>query len=119
MTKYDFANVRLHIPPGWLDVTESLPDGTPPTLGKSGEAVGALQFTTARFVRGERPRIDRHIIQSFLRDFEANHHLPQAPLLTDFQNTAAGTFGVFADYAQPEQFTRLWYVSDGQNMVFV
>jgi hypothetical protein len=56
-TKRSFANVFLYLPWGWIDVTDDLPAGSPPTLSRGEKAVGALQFSTALYVTGARPPV--------------------------------------------------------------
>src|SRR5436190_2710638 len=112
-TRYSFANLWLTLPPGWVDVTDDLPNGTPPTLGRGEKGWGALQISSARYNGGDKPRIDRHALQSLLRDFEARHRFPSGPLIHEYQNANAATFGVYADYPQADKFMRVWYVSDG------
>lgn len=116
-TRYCFANVDLSIPHGWVDYSDNLPDGSPPTLSRGVQALGALQFTTGRYVSGAKPRFDRLVLQLLLRDFEQSHKFPMAQSLDEFVNPNSSTFGVFADYQLPEQFTRVWYVSDGDDIV--
>ena len=117
--RYHFANVRLYLPRGWIDLTPHLPNGFPPTLCRGDVPAGVLQFTTARYTGGVRPRLDREALQTFLREFEHSHHFTPAPVLTEFQNPAIGTFGACSDYWQPDEFTRLWSLTDGENLALV
>jgi hypothetical protein len=117
--RFPFADVSIEFLAGWFDVTDSLPEGTPPTLGKSDYGYGALQFTTARYLAGEKPKFDKRVLQEVLREFEISHQWPIAPAISDAGSSHFGTFGIYADYANEVGLTRVWYISDGEHLTFV
>lgn len=114
-----FANIYVDLPDGWLDVTDDLTGDAPPTLSRGERAIGALQFSTARYIRGAKPRFDRQVLQSLLRDFEEAHGFSPVKTLSEFNDADAKNFGVYADYPELGNFTRIWYVSDGDNLVLI
>jgi hypothetical protein len=91
----------------------------PPTLGKEGDGYGALQFTTARYVSGAKPRFDKHELQSLLRELEVTQKWSPADSILELEPTVPGNFGVYADYLQDDRLYRVWYVSDGENLALV
>lgn len=51
-----FAGVRIALPNGWVDTSDDMPKGIPPTLAKP-EGVGALQFSVGRYLSGADPQV--------------------------------------------------------------
>jgi hypothetical protein len=64
----EFHGMRFDLPQGWLDITEDLPEGGPPSIARPG-GVGALQFTFARYKSGENPGITIDVLRDLLREF--------------------------------------------------
>ena len=116
--RFPFAGVTMDFLEGWVDVTESLPEGTPPTLGKGEQGCGALQFTTARYVDGERPKFDKRTLQELLRGFEISQEWPTAANVSEMESADSRAFGVCANYLSDGWLTRAWYVSDGEDLTF-
>jgi hypothetical protein len=112
--EYVVGNLRIAAAPGWLDVTGEIEASTPPfTLAKS-DGVGALQFSVAEYDRGRLPDIRVDDLKKLLTDFALSRELGssfdfairETPLLTCAQS-----------YGCESQFLRVWYCSDGRNVV--
>jgi len=65
---FAFADVRISLLEGWVDVTDDLPEGTPPTLAKP-EGVGALQFSVAKYRAGAKPNVSEDDLEALLVKF--------------------------------------------------
>lgn len=63
-----FADVRVSLLNGWVDVSNNMPEGTPPTLAKP-EGVGALQFSVGRYRAGTDPQFRPEDLDTLLREF--------------------------------------------------
>jgi hypothetical protein len=117
--RFPFAGVTIDFLEGWLDLTDSLPEGTPPTLGRGDLGRGALQFTTARYAGGEKPKYDKRVLQELLREFEASQQWSAAANVAEMESAVSKTFGAYADHVSEGWLTRVWYVSDGEHLAFV
>lgn len=53
-----FADVHIILPNDWVDVSDDMPEGTPPTLAKP-DGVGALQFSVGSIGPAPTPRSSR------------------------------------------------------------
>jgi len=63
-----FADVRISLPNDWVDVSDDMPEGTPPTLAKP-EGVGALQFSVGRYRSGANPQVNPDDLEALLKEF--------------------------------------------------
>jgi hypothetical protein len=119
LSKFDqvvFAGLFVSLPPGWLDVTDTLPNEAPPTLAKE-FGYGALQFSVARYSSGDDPCIDMLTLEQLIYQFEDNQDLERKMPLITWRTRSA--FGVATDYLKSDEFIRVWYCSDGWNLAFV
>lgn len=66
--RVEFYGLKFELPDGWTDITEDLPDGSPPSLARAMGA-GALQFSIAKYRDGEKPDIKTADLRKFLEDF--------------------------------------------------
>ncbi|MDZ4289278.1 MAG: hypothetical protein U0984_15035 [Prosthecobacter sp.] len=111
-----FANVGLLLPAQWVNITDTLPEGSPPTLAVE-TGFGALQFSVANYVSGADPTIDGKALEHLLYQFEDSHDFNRSASPVTWGN--GSVFGLFCDYPQDDQFIRVWYCSDGRNTAFV
>ena len=114
--KVQFAGVLLELEGDWRDITDTLPDGTPPTLARE-TGLGALQFSVAKYNKGKLPDIQRPHLERFLYYFEDAQGFERKCKTTQFDGK--GTFGISCEYDLPSSFIRVWYVSDGMNLAFL
>ena len=63
-----FADVRISLPNGWADVSDDMPEGTPPTLAKP-EGVRALKFSVGRYRSGANPQVSADDLATLLKEF--------------------------------------------------
>jgi hypothetical protein len=66
--RVEFHGLRLDLPQGWTDITDDLPEGSPPSLARP-MGVGAIQFSFARFQSGEEPTVTVSTLQQFVEEF--------------------------------------------------
>ena len=109
-----FSEIELELPPGWVVVTDELPEGAPPTLAKT-DGLGALQFSVATPGAGPRPTVELEDLEDLLRNFADNQGFDE-PLI---EIHPGKTKLVSADFRGDEDFLRVWYGSDGTNVMLV
>ncbi len=112
----DFAGLRIALREGWCDITDDLPEGTPPTLAKTDDGIGALQFSTARYRAGDRPTIGQDVLTDLLEEFADSRGLGQP------SNLAARVekpIWVAGDFPSATEFIRVWYLSNGNDVVLI
>jgi hypothetical protein len=110
------AGLTLTLPEGWLDITDDLPEGSPPTLAKT-NGIGALQFSVARHQSGRGPCIQEHDLKSLLQKFSETHNLGAATGVRA-NSQSEGTCSLVADFRSEDEAIRAWYVSNGSDLVF-
>ncbi|HEY6560417.1 MAG TPA: SpvB/TcaC N-terminal domain-containing protein [Polyangiaceae bacterium] len=108
-----FAGVRLKVAPGWCDITQDLPEDSPPTLAGP-ESIGVLQISTAKYEAGRVPNIRTSDLREMLNEFAAAHALGAPSNVHErFEGIVSG------DFRNEEEWLRVWYVSNGRDVVFV
>jgi hypothetical protein len=102
----------VRVPGDWCDITGDLEADSPVTLALP-DGIGALQFSSARYVSGAVPDPTSETLGDLLSDFAVAQALGQPCELTREDGPhrlAAATF------SQPDAMVRVWYVSDGRNL---
>ncbi|MGX5652723.1 hypothetical protein ACWKW4_20905 [Hydrogenophaga borbori] len=116
MTQYvTFAGVHIALLEGWIDVTDDLPEGSPPTLAKP-EGVGALQFTVATCASGMEPQVTLADLDALLDSFARSRSLGAA---SDVERGAARSNFVGATDQFGGDLLRAWYASNGSDVALV
>ena len=116
-TRVDLGTVSVELPSSnWFDVTDDLPPGSPLTLGRGSNAVGALQLSIARYKSGIIPRLDLNQLELLLRDFFKNKELSK-PEITSSRNESV--ISVQGEATSEDAFFCVWYISDGHNIALV
>lgn len=110
-----FADVFISLPAGWLDVSDDLPEGTPPTLAKP-NGVGALQFSVATYRSGVRPDVAPDGLDELLEEFAATRELGPA---TDVERGEAAARYVGATFLNACDLIRAWYLTNGSDVALV
>jgi hypothetical protein len=111
----NFADVGMTLVDGWLDITDDLPPGTPPTLAKA-DGVGALQFSTARYRSGSLPVFQFSTLQEMLAELRTSRGLGK-PDHTG-SRTVSDNRVLMADFSPAGETLRIWYVTNGRDLVF-
>ncbi len=115
-TGVTFAGLSLQLPPGWCDITSDLAEGSPPTLARGANGVGALQFSVAHYRSGPVPGLElpeliemlEGLAQSEAMASRGNRRTRQTPLPC-----------VWEDFDHLGDFVRLYYTSDGENVAMI
>jgi hypothetical protein len=110
-----FANCVLRLPDGWVDVTDELPPGSPPSLAKT-HGHGVLQFSVATYSAGKKPGVSSKDLETMLHEFAQDKGLG-APQDMSIQHN--GVASVSADFQGQNELIRAWYVSDGVDVALV
>jgi hypothetical protein len=112
--KAAFAGLTIVIPDTWLDISDDLPPGSPPTLAKA-DGIGALQFSPARYRSGTVPNFAASDLQHLLEDFATTRKLATAVI----EHGSGRHPFVVADFPSDGEFLRAWYVSNGRDLALV
>jgi hypothetical protein len=102
---------------GWNDITATLEDADPPlTIADPVSGVGAIQFSPAIYKSGRLPRVSPNDLAELLDEFARKHKMGEA-----FDRSAhSGEVAIEgASFHAGGDFTRVWYVSDGKNLMLV
>lgn len=108
-----FADVRILLPNGWVDVTDDMPEGTPPTLAKP-DGVGALQFSVGRYRSGANPQVSPDDLEAMLKEFADTHSLDVAVDVE--RGTSVSQYGSFL---RGDDLIRAWYLTNGSDVALV
>jgi hypothetical protein len=113
MVKTHFNGTWICLIEPWLDITDEIAPGSPPTLARGPNGNGALQFTIARYKEGPLPNFTTQALLDLLKKFGK---------AKEFQNkknlgveTLRNTI-VSADFTIGNDLVRAYYVSDGKNL---
>lgn len=110
--RVELSGVTFRLPPGWTDVSDELPPGSPPTLARA-DGIGVIQFSVAKFVSGAAPAMHEADLRSLLSDFATVHELG-SPRRVEAGLNASGNRFVHADFTLPEEELSVWYVTNGK-----
>lgn len=66
--RVEFCGLRFDLPDGWEDITDDLPDGSPPSLARPNGA-GVLQFSIGKYRGGETPNVTIADLRNLLKEF--------------------------------------------------
>jgi hypothetical protein len=75
----DYNGLRFDLPAGWFDITDDLPDGSPPSLARD-TGVGALQFSIAKYRSGKEPEVTIDDLRALLSEFCQKHEISFNPI---------------------------------------
>ena len=104
--------LTAELPTEWLDVSEELPPGSPPTLARA-DGVGALQFSFARYESGECPSFASDL-RELLEGFGAPRGLGELTNAIEARGVLPYARG---DFASDDEFIRVWYMTNGKDLV--
>lgn len=110
-----FYGITFDAPDGWQDITESLPEGSPPTISKASGA-SVVQFSIAKYSGGKLPNISLDDLKSFTIEFCQKEDIEVKNIFTGkkFGMMHAGVSSKTAD-----ELLDAWYLSNGKDIVFV
>jgi hypothetical protein len=110
-----FAGLTVVVPDEWLDITDDLSPGSPPTLARV-DGVGALQFSIAFYRTGNRPNIEVASLMALLNDFARTRKLGNALNVRSWSNSRRFVVG---DFRTESEVIRVWYASNGDDVALV
>jgi hypothetical protein len=109
----DFYGLTFDLPAGWLDITEDLGNGAPPTLAKP-QGVGVIQFSIARYRSGDDPKITISDLRGFLDHLCQHNGLTCGHIIEREREIVSVT----AECARGEMLTLAGYFTNGSDLVF-
>ncbi|MDQ0586388.1 hypothetical protein [Variovorax paradoxus] len=110
-----FADVRISLPNGWVDISEDMPGGAPPTLAKP-EGVGAMQFSVGRYRSGANPQVTPDDLDALLKEFADTRSLSVA---ADVERGKSTSHYVGGSFLQGDDLIRVWYLTNGSDVALV
>ena len=114
--QYKLGNLVIVAPGEWEDITDEMDDPDAPfTLAKE-FGVGALQFSVAEYQSGDLPKFTLSDLEALRHEF-ANHRglaRPFDAILIDGNFMVSG-----GSYHVDEDLMRVWYCSNGEDVVLV
>jgi hypothetical protein len=111
----EFGSFRMSAADEWEDITASLDDRDAPfTVARSKRGVGAIQFSPAIYRGGPTPSLSPKELGTMLAEFGNRRHLGEP-----FDNVpfSGSVFGIGSSFRSGNEFVRVWYLSDGQNVM--
>jgi len=109
-----FHGLRFDLPLGWADITDDLPEGSPPTLARS-SGLGVIQFSIARHRGGTNPEITVDALRRLITDFCSRHSLKAGDLdETVGSITRVGCVGIATN-----ETVAAWYLTNGHDITLV
>jgi hypothetical protein len=108
----EFYGLRLALPEGWSDITDDLPEGSPPTLAKP-DGVGVIQFSISRYRGGENPRISTANLKGLLEDFCLRNSLN----CQSIREQPGDIMSAAIVSENDESLIAVWYLSNGMDVV--
>lgn len=115
--RIQFPGFSLSAYENWVDITDSLHDDNAPcTVAKPEHGVGALQFSPALYRHGPVPSPSIVDLAAMITEFARSHELAEPFAKSTFSEAVAGAG---ASYRVGDEFIRVWYLSDGKNIMLV
>jgi hypothetical protein len=109
------GRITLAVAEGWDEITATLEDSNAPaTLADPDSGVGALQFSPAIYEGGAMPHVTSQDLCDLLSEFAVSRGLE---LPFDHVIYADDPFVVGASFHSESDFIRVWYCSDGKNII--
>lgn len=112
--RVEFHGITFDLPDGWTDITDDLPDGSPPTLARP-SGVGAIQFSIAKYGSGADPKATVSDLRKFCAEFCVQHAIDESWIV----EYPARMMCVGAKTNDLDEFLAAWYLSNGRDFVFV
>lgn len=110
-----YKGFTISVAEGWDDITDILDEVDPPlTLADPDLGVGALQLSPALYKKGAAPHIKPHDLTELLFDFTTKQGWTDPFDRSSDQN---GIIIEAASYHSIDDFIRVWYASDGTNII--
>ena len=116
INRVKFAGFSVMLPKGWIDVTDELDEGSPFTLRKENNALGALQFAVRLCKPGKSPDINIDKLTSLLNDFSAKNELGTA---RNIKKCNEGMLSISGEFVNSDEFVCIWYVSENNNIAMI
>jgi hypothetical protein len=112
--RFELGYLLITTPPEWKDITDTVDaDSAPFTIAKD-DGVGALQFSSAEYRSGDLPAFTLSDLCVMRDEFGANHGFSNA---LDKTACKGATMVAGASYHVNQDFVRVWYCSNGKDIV--
>jgi hypothetical protein len=106
----------VRVPAEWLDITDTLDEADPPfTLAKE-TGVGALQFSSAEYLSGERPAATAAELAVMVREFGEARAFGK---MFDGRTSDARPAVASGSFRVDGNLIRVWYVSERGSFLLV
>lgn len=108
-----FHGLKFDLPEGWTDITDDLPDGSPPSLART-HGAGSIQFSFAVYRSGERPEVKMPDLRFLLADFFNKNQLSPNSI---HEHIASSVFYVNGISRSGGEFISARYASNGSDIL--
>lgn len=112
--RVEFYGLTFDLPAGWADITDDLPEGSPPTLAKASGA-SAVQFSIAKYHSGKNPKVSLDDLRSFMTEFCQNNSI-DVEYISIRESHDIMCVGALSETAG--ELLSAWYLSNGKDVVF-
>lgn len=109
-----FHGLRFDLPAGWTEITDDLPEGSPPTLARPA-GCGAIQFSIATYRSGTDPRVTIENLRALLADFCSRKALDAG----DIEESTGRVTTVGCVAGAKDEVVAVWYLTNGQDVALV
>lgn len=109
-----FYGLKFDLPHGWVDITDDLPEGSPPTLAHP-NGVGVVQFSVARHRDGENPNVKRADLRRLLDEYSSSRQMRFDQVL----NGTGSTLSVQGTSRSNDEVTLVRMLSNGRDVALV
>src|SRR5438067_12534775 len=110
-----FPGFQIEVGGDWGDITDSLDSANSPFTVAKRDGVGALQFTAALYKSGPLPCPSKDDLLAMAVEFGQKRILGEPFDVKTFDDKLVGAG---TSYHSEDDFIRVWYVSDGKNIMF-
>lgn len=115
--RLEFGAFSIAVGEGWEDITATVNgEDVPFTVARSEHGVGAVQFSPAIYRGGRLPSVQLDDLRSMLTEFGEGRSLNGG---FDASQFSGDIFGIGSSFRAADDFVRVWYISDGKNVMLV
>jgi hypothetical protein len=116
INRVEFDGISIKLPKGWFNVTSELDEGTPFTLRKENNALGALQFAVRLCESGKSQNFTIDKLTSLLNVFSAKNELGTARTI---KKCNEGILTISGEFVNSDEYVCIWYATDNNNIAMI
>ena len=110
--RVQYHGLQFDLPPEWTDITDDLPEGSPPTLARP-SGLGVIQFSITSYRSGTDPEVTGEDLRQLITDFCSRRSLNAGQL----EVTIRRIMTVGCVTTATDELVAVWYLSNGRDIV--